>query len=295
MDGHRIKQTPILVLIATQPRLDCLLTVSLPSIAAQTRPADRVVIVSDKQALSVSDVKRIKSIVTTVEVIVLHNKQLAGAAGSWNTGIDYINEHYDSGFVAVLDDDDYWDNHHLALCEQEAHNAQLVISGIKMINNGQVITPKMPTQLTSEDFLIGNPGWQGSNTFIDLKLLNHAGKYSNGLVSCNDRDLAIRVLDLFPLIAFTGQATVNWNINHRDDALSAVRSSQKLKGVCQFYQRYQQRMNLKQKEQFFNRIEKLFKWTRDEIEKELRTITSEQSTKPFYNKKNSHNPKYPSA
>lgn len=285
----RLEQIPIFVLVATQPRLNCLFEVSLPSIAAQTRQADRVMIISDKQKLSNQEIKRIKSILNNVEVIVLQNKYLPGAAGSWNTGIDYINSHHDSGFVAVLDDDDYWDSEHLALCGKHAHKAQLVVSGINVVNNDQVIAQNIPIQLNSGDFLIGNPGWQGSNTFIDLKLLNHAGKFRNGLVSCNDRDLAIRVLDLLPLMAFTEQATVNWNINHRDDALSAVRSAQKLKGVCQFYKTYQQRMNLKQKEQFFNRIEELFKWTRDEIEKELRTITSEQTTKPFYNKKNSHN------
>jgi len=273
-----LKHKQIAVLIATRPRPGCLLATSLPSIVAQTRQADVVVIVADRQPLSKLDVARMKLLLAGVQLVVLNNKNLQGAAGSWNTGIDYLTRYNPSCFVAVLDDDDYWDKQHLAKCEQLSENAQVVVSGINVVDGNQVRASNVPEKLSSEDFLVGNPGWQGSNTFISLELLNRAGRFSSGLVSCNDRDLAIRVLDLQPSIKFTNQATVFWTINHRVDALSAKRSPQKLAGVCQFYSKYRQRMTYKQKDKFFNRIEQLFEWTRDEIEAELRTREIETKT-----------------
>lgn len=269
MASTRIKRKPLAVLIATCPRIDCLLETSLPSVVAQTRKPDVLVIVTDKQPLSEVEIARITQMLGSVGLVILENRFSQGAAGSWNTGIDYLSTHISSCFIAILDDDDYWDWHHLAKCEEHSINAEVVISGINIVDRHNIVTSNVPSKLSSEDFLIGNPGWQGSNTFISLELLNRAGRFTNGMISCNDRDLAIRVLDLSPSIKFTNQATVYWTINRREDALSAKRSPQKLVGVCDFYNKYSNRMAQRQKDLFFNRIEHLFEWTQNEIEAEL--------------------------
>ncbi|MDE3271396.1 glycosyltransferase family A protein [Pseudoalteromonas sp. G4] len=271
---------PLAVLIATSPRFNCLIETSLPSIVAQTKKPDVVVIVSDKKPLSKSETIRLRDTLGKIQLVVLENKYLKGAAGSWNTGIDYLTINFPKSFVAIIDDDDFWDTHHLTKCIANSSNAEVVISGINIVESHKVIATNIPSTLNCDDFLIGNPGWQGSNTFISLELLNHAGKFTNGLISCNDRDLAIRVLDLSPSIAFTHQATVYWTINNRDDALSAKRSPQKLSGVCDFYIKYNNRMSHRQKDMFFNRIEHLFEWKRDEIQAEIGNKLIEHRSKP---------------
>lgn len=273
----RLKKNPIVVLIATLPRIDELLHHSLIAIASQTLQPDSVVIVADKRSFTIIEQQMLQSVLPHTSIIFLTNNQATGAAGAWNTGIAYLKSNNDPCFVAILDDDDSWTADHLQLCAQNAAMGkfELVLSGMAIMSNGKVIAQNNPRSLKAEDFLTGNPGWQGSNTFISLSLLDQAGRFSNGMLSCNDRDLAIRVLDLAPQIAFTNRVTVSWQINHRDDALSAARSPQKLIGLSQFYRKYQNRMSEFHKEVFFDRIERLFKWRREEVEDEVRSLRVE--------------------
>ena len=53
-----------------------------------------------------------------------------------------------------------------------------------------------PNQLSVNDFLIGNPGIQGSNIFIRLSCFLEAGGFDENIKSCTDRDLCIRITDL---------------------------------------------------------------------------------------------------
>ena len=50
--------------------------------------------------------------------------------------------------------------------------------------------------LSPHDFLVGNPGVQGSNLFVTLEALMAAGGFDEALPSCTDRDLMIRLLEL---------------------------------------------------------------------------------------------------
>lgn len=270
---------PIVVLIASIPRLKSLVNVALPAIKKQTIAPRLIVIVSDRRSFSSTELLSIQKSVPYIKVVVLNNTFTQGAAGSWNTGIKYIRKQTNDCFIALLDDDDSWSDNHLEQCAHCAlkTSSDLVISGMDILSNGVLVKKNLPNRLSSDDFLVGNPGWQGSNTFIHIKLLEKAGDFSSGLVSCNDRDLAIRVLDLKPQIAFTSLTTVTWNINHRDDALSAKYSHQKLIGVSQFYRRYNKRMSERQKELFFQRIDHLFKWSRQEVEEEIRNFKIEQA------------------
>lgn len=115
-------------------------------------------------------------------------------------------------------------------------------------------------------FLTGNPGWQGSNTFVSLRALNMAGGFRDGLTSCNDRDLAIRLLRRSGVqTAYTGQWTATWHLSSTRKSLSSPRSEAKLCGLRSFWQLYGSEMDATQAEMFFHRALHFFHIERADI------------------------------
>lgn len=264
----------VVALMASMPRFDSLMNVSLPSIANQTRPPERIVLVTDRVALTESEQSGITTAVSPIPVTFLINERCQGAAGSWNTGLAYINECHSKCYVAILDDDDYWLTNHLELCLTHSQRgaASLVLSGISVIKEGLAVASNIPNNLKQSDFLVGNPGWQGSNTFAQCQLLIDAGGFSDGLVSSNDKDLAIRVLAITNIkIEYTLAVTVCWNLGMHSTALSARGSRQKLLGCAQFILLHGHRMTRPQKEQYFERISSLFAISEQAIVNEMNT------------------------
>ena len=262
------RMLPIVSLIATTPRLELLNGESLKSIGAQIAKPELIVIVSDKRTISLDELKGLQRNVPNIPILSTQNKYSSGAAGSWNTGAEFIRARYNDCYLAILDDDDEWHPHHLSSCLNVTQNYpfDVVLSGIKVLNQGELVSENIPKNLSVDEFLIGNPGWQGSNTFIRLSSFLQTGGYSDGLISCNDRDFAIRVLDNKSItIGYTHRSTVQWNINHSADALSAQGSQQKLIGASQFFKKYSHRMNMEQQEQFFLRMESLFNLSKEQI------------------------------
>lgn len=267
-----MSKVPVVALLASIPRLDSLRSLALPSIARQSKPPEHVVLVTDRQALSKRCTTELADTLAGLPLTVLNNTRPAGAAGSWNTGIDWIARHYSDPYVAILDDDDTWEEDHLALCDH--HSAQgrahVVLSGIRILRQARLVAALTPTHVCVDDFLRGNPGWQGSNTYIRLTTLRQAGGFRDGLVSSNDRDLAIRVLDLPDVhLAYTGQPSVTWHCGGQADALSTPGSQQKRLGSAQFYRAHRSRMSEKTESAFFGRLQQLFGVAKADI---LRTL-----------------------
>jgi hypothetical protein len=112
--------------------------------------------------------------------------------------------------VALLDDDDEWTATIWRLASPARLNerpfAEVVISGLRIVRGGIEIPRQPLAGVRVEDFLVGNPGWQGSNTFVTLDLFQRIGGFTVGLRSANDRDLAVRILDQPDVrIAFTNE------------------------------------------------------------------------------------------
>lgn len=227
----------IATLIATRPRWHLLTSRALRSVRRQTRSPDLLVVVCDA-AVSDDvwlDAVRLDSI--PVHSVVLNNVRSKGAAGAWNTGLAWLREQGFSGYVAILDDDDEWDANHLSQCEQASGhgNADVVLSGLRVIKDGIELARAPLSSITRDDFLAGNPGWQGSNTFVKLEALMRVGGFTDGLPSTNDRDLAVRLLSLPDLnVAFTHRMTATWHIDSQGDALSRPGSPEKRDGLLQF-------------------------------------------------------------
>lgn len=251
----------IVGLIATRPRLNALLTVSLPSIAAQRRRPDGLVIVSDGAPLTQEEQTRLGRLAPELEMIFLANVEVPGVAGTWNTGLTYIQARWPEAYVAILDDDDTWDTDHLEVCCRAAqvHDwPDVVLSGLRLNKSGVVTERTIQLPLTCDSFLVGNPGWQGSNTFVLVSCLAEVGNFTAGLASCNDRDLAIRILSRHKArLVATGCSTATWNLGLYPDALT-LPGPHKLAGLKHFYSRHAHRMTDEVRRRFFERTQALF-------------------------------------
>lgn len=261
-------------LVATLPRLETLINRSLPSITQQTRHLDHLIIVSDQREFTAGEQALIRHQCQDIPTTILHNKEYDGAASCWNTGIDYANQLNSQAYLAILDDDDSWDPDHIEACEKELQDTSqcdLVLSGLRIRKDNEVIENPLPEIITVDDFLKGNPGWQGSNTFVLLQSLISAGKFNAQLQSTNDRDLAIRLLSTGQLVVKqTGRFTATWFCLERSDALSQPGNPKKLRGLAQFYQLHlKDRTDKSIETHFFKRSETLFGFTRSQILTEL--------------------------
>lgn len=267
----------VIVLIATTPRLSLLSEHALPSIINQTCQPKAVVLVSDTRPLSQNEVENLRSEFKSISLHVLVNSRASGAAGTWNTGINYIADNFPNSYIAIIDDDDIWQPEHLSSCllSTEDGKADIVLSGINVKIENKMVTTNIPKDLKASDFLIGNPGWQGSNTFIKAELASKVGGFTDGLISGNDKDFAIRILESdLATIRYTNIATVDWMCNQSPDALSAPGSKQKLRGCAQFLKLHGEKMLRNEMDIYFERAATLFALPKSDILDEIERLES---------------------
>ncbi len=258
------------VVVATCNRFGMLSERSLPSVAAQTRRPDFLVVVddSDREART-ANAELVGSLALAgCDVSYLENARTAGASGSWNTALDAVaGKVTDPGqvFVAVLDDDDAWSPEYLESCYSAAVEQQLdmVGCGLRRIESDTTapLVSDAPESLRAQDFLTGNPGIQGSNLFVRLSVVLAAGGFDEGLRSTTDRDLCIRIAEL---------GTVRYGrlsgamVDHYADSdrarLSTRGSVAKLEGLTAFWRKYVGRMTADQRRAFLDRAATLFGW-----------------------------------
>lgn len=259
--------TTVAVLIATRDRPDLLASRALPSVSQQTRPPEQIVVVNDGSPFTRPERERLYAAaeVAGVPLTVLPNQRRPGAGGAWNSGLEHLHASGHRGFVALLDDDDSWDPDHLAVNSSAATDALIVVSGLRMVLQGRVAQRSLITALAARDFLVGNPGWQGSNTFVDLGLLLDAGGFREQLLSLNDRDLAYRLLlRAGDRVRFTGRWTATWYADTPRN-LSAPRSKAKRDGLGAFWRLYGGMMGPDEARAFFERAYDLFGVSESEI------------------------------
>lgn len=253
----------IAALIATRPRIACLIATSLPSIARQRRAPDAVLLVPDSRPLSDAERLQCQAALPGIPLTILNHVHGAGAGAAWNAGLNELARSGAADHVAMIDDDDEWDSDHLAACESAALArepiAEVVISGLRMVRCGIEIPRQPLTSVRPADFLAGNPGWQGSNTFVALELFRRVGGFTDGLRSANDRDLAIRILDQPEVrIAFTHRMTATWHFDSQPDAISRHGSEDKRQGLRQFHRLHGHRMSAPLRRQAIERALELF-------------------------------------
>ena len=266
-----LENNPVAVLVATSDRPALLERRALPSIAGQSRPPSRVVIVDDSgDDATVAETARAVRAWRPAGIAVdfLRNRRTKGASGAWNSGLDHLLRTFVAPrllHVAILDDDDRWDPRHLETCLAAIQQLDLDMVAAPFRRMHEAGGPRLelpPRSLDIADFLIGNPGIQGSNLIVRLSALLEAGMFDESLPSCTDRDLCIRLAELPGLrYGATSEPTVDHFACETRERLSTPGSSAKIAGLDGFYRKYRGRMSDAQRAAFRARAGRYFGWT----------------------------------
>jgi glycosyltransferase involved in cell wall biosynthesis len=266
-----LKTTFLAVIIPTKNRSQLLQTRSLPSVANQTRAPDLLVVIDDSSPhhryATCEAVKNFRLQNPKLPAQLLRNQRASGASGAWNTGFYWLANYQTDKelIVALLDDDDEWEPTHLekALCAVETKQADVVATGLLRIEREGILGKKQlpPEVLRASDFLVGNPHIQGSNLVIRLETLLSVGGFDEGLQSCTDRDLCLRLIELGTV---KYHAVKEVTVKHHAEAgrarLSTPGSRAKHAGLDAFWRKYRDRMTAEQCRAFTERGERLFFW-----------------------------------
>ena len=192
------------VIIATSMgRIEQLFNVSLKSVLLQTILPDAILVVDDNNDENISRAIEdgIKALDSNIIGYVrnLHTKNMSGT-GAWNTGVEMMAEKLGKDcYVAILDDDDSWDLGYMeALYKAVAENREaLAVFPFLKRTDCQGVMCFNSQDLTVKNFLVGDPGVQGSNMCFKANALIEINGFDETLASCTDRDLMIRFLQEF--------------------------------------------------------------------------------------------------
>ena len=255
----------IAAVVATHNRPRFLAERSLASIALQTRPPDFLVVVddSDPQTRRTNHEILAEFRAAGTETFYLENRRTPGAAGSWNSALSHLQDTNPSTFVAILDDDDSWEQTYLEQCEKAVleRDLDMVAAGIVFHKSRtqKSILLDPPARLDVTDLLVRNPHIQGSNLFVRLRRLSEAGGFDEALASTTDRDICIRLADLGAVeYGVVYEHLVNHHADNDRPRLSTPGGDAKRAGLGYFYRKYRGRMSGEQQTAFIGRSRDLF-------------------------------------
>lgn len=268
----------VIALVTTFNRPKLLKARALKSIKNQTSKVDCVVLVDNSESKSTRDKNKAQFDDDFPKGQYLVNEQSPSAAGTWNHGLQWIENNYPNSWVAIIDDDDEWLPNHIEICKAQMDGNDAVISGIRTLLDGVLIDDRLPSSLSISDFMAKNPGWQGSNTFARVSKLFEAGCFDEELLCTHDRDLAIRCLSLSDFkYALTGEVTMLYHLEKERESLTMTKGRGKHTGLLQFYCKHKFRMNANDEGKFIDRAVNLF-----DIDALLFTITDTSNDYPGF-------------
>lgn len=253
------------VIIATCARPN-LLERALISVSGQHRTPDRILIIDDSPQPDLHAIRALGNRLG-LRLEVLANRRTKGASGAWNTGLDHLARDTSdptSHSVSILDDDDWWEPDYLQLVAQAFHTGADVVAGAlarhdDRLPEGRLMRP--PETLAAGDFLVGNPGIQGSNLSARLSTLLQAGLFDEALTSCTDRDLCIRLADLGAIYKPARGAVAHHDCLHGRPRISDPGTDTKIHGLDVFFAKWRRRMTPEQWDTSTHRARQLFAWT----------------------------------
>ncbi len=240
---------------------------ALGSVREQTVKPREIIVVSDCDTdnwVRTEDI--VKKYAGDLDIKLIRNSRATNVSGAINTGIDSLasaGRNQDNEYLAILDDDDWWDRRYLenVLKFASETESQWIISGLIRHdeNHPEGFPQDIPENICIDHFLVGNPNIQGSNLFVRVDRLKEIGGFDEDLPSTTDRDVCIRLLD-------TGNISYavlrNHMVHHiafpRSDRLSNPGSEAKERGLSEFYRKYKPRMTSEQRQAFKSRAWDLF-------------------------------------
>jgi len=205
----------IYIIIATAfNRNDLLINRSLKSVYQQitdNKQDIKVIIVDDNEIQQTETLKtQVENLRTNLklnqsefETIIIPNTRIKfqSGTGAWNTGIFYVKnfDNWENSFIAILDDDDEWLPNYLQTGQNTILQSENIVAVFSQLiwrtNETDIIHDLTIDKLNQENFYIGNPGVQGSNTFLNSNIFNELNGFDETFPNSNDRELMIRLLD----------------------------------------------------------------------------------------------------
>ena len=257
----------IFTVVVTNNRTN-LLERALKSISNQTRKPDFVIVISN----SIKTNQLIeKKLCTKLGFNWLINLRTNNYAGALNTGIEHYLKHNkieNNTYFSSLDDDDKWDINYLYELENNGNNTDIILSNIIRDDSYQKIKLQLPNKLNFHSFLGKNPGIGGSNTFVRLKTLLKSGSFDESMKATVDRDVFVRLFLLKPTYKIINKHLVTLYVENNRKRVT-TNNELKKKSYQYFFYKYQNIMNVSDKEEFFLRASTLFKVNKKDIDLDI--------------------------
>lgn len=238
---------------------------ALASVANQTYRPKSVLVIGDDGRDGLDEVKRIiDQFVGTVRISYLSNGGTNNLSGAINTGLGYLTSHCNMSqtYLALLDDDDWWDRRYLENCMKFALETGVdwVVSGLIRHDesNPKGAHQTIPEELDIPDFLVSNPNIQDSNMFIRASNLEAIGGFDENLRSTTDRDVGIRLLRNGTTYGILRNHLAHHDASEDPTRLSHPGSEAKRQGLTTFFYKYKDQMTEEQRVKFRQRAKELF-------------------------------------
>jgi len=247
----------IVSIVITCNRTD-LLPRALNSIAEQKRKADAVFVISNSTE---NNFLSENIICKKLGFDLVKNERTKNYAGGLNTGLEKIINEFgieECIYFASLDDDDEWLPDYLQELENSNDkNYDLIAANLCRKSSTEDKILVLPEILSYKDFLSGNPGISGSNTFVRLDILLFAGAFDEGMQSTIDRDLMVRIFQQNPRYKIINKHLVNQYTDNERDRITTNYEIKK-SGLRMFFYKYKNLMDIDTKHKFFERAKTLF-------------------------------------
>jgi glycosyltransferase involved in cell wall biosynthesis len=232
----------IAAVIVTCNRIE-LLKRALKSVKEQSRQPNFVYVISNSTA---DNFLKEQKLCADFGFQILKNYRTENYAGALNTAVEQIIK--ESGisndlYFASLDDDDEWLLNYLQEIENNnSDNFDLLAGNLLRSSNTENKLLALPNELSEKDFLIGNPGISGSNTFIKLITLLKSGAFDEGLSATIDRDFLVRVFLQKPKYKIVNKHLVTQHTDNDRERVTTNRTN-KEESLRVFFYKYQYLMN----------------------------------------------------
>jgi glycosyltransferase involved in cell wall biosynthesis len=231
-----MKKNKISVIIPTRLRLE-LLKIALKSVLTQTEKPLEIIVVDDASQKKVFEyIKKLKrNIKIRILYITRKNYKENSSPASINLGFKKSK----SEFIAILDDDDYWEKNYLKVCKEtiKKKGCDLVVSPINFILNKKIkFVRKLSAKFNLQKWLVYNPGLICSNIFVKAKTFRKIGMLDGYLPYSADRDFMIRLNIKKYKYSVLRRPLVNYiNSSH---PLKSNKANVYLKSNFRFYKKY---------------------------------------------------------
>lgn len=264
---------------------------TLKSVMLQSRKPDCLVVISDSDENAVSREQSATEKACGIYLRERHNHE-HNYAGSLNMGIDYIVENFvierkldpNQIYVATLDDDDIWHEDYLnECCNALSGSPDFVLSGLNYYTSNDMKSLPIVNDLSIHHFLQGNPGIQGSNTFVKLSTLLKAGWFDETMPSTTDRDIFVRIMQQNP--RYTTVNKYLTDIHAESDNRITTNKDKKIDGLRKFYRKYRPLMTDDDERKFHQRNHSLFSIEQEDVQtiQPSENIEQPEQTLRYYN------------